>query len=78
MKMKRLSQMVEDGTFEDYKLAFLTAELYEDEAFRYRGETITTREAKLEIQFVETFLDSIKAYNNGRHDNNSRNKNTRF
>jgi hypothetical protein len=75
MKMKRLHQMVLDDTFEDYKLAFLTAQLYKDKAFRYRGETITTQEAKLEIQFVETFLDSIKTYNN---DHNSRNTDTRL
>ena len=63
MKMNRLSMMVQDGTFEDYKIAVMTADLYEDEAFRYRGETIPTTRGKLEVEFVETFMDSIKAYN---------------
>lgn len=73
--MKRLSAMVQDGTFNDYKIAFLTAQLYKDEAFRYRGRTVKTRDAKLEIKFVETFINSIKTLND---DNNSRNKDTRL
>ena len=63
MKMNRLSMMVQDGTFKDYKLAVMTADLYDDKAFRYRGETIPTDTGKLEVEFVETFIDSIKAHN---------------
>ena len=61
--MNRLSMMVQDGTFKDYKIAVMTADLYDDKAFRYRGETIPTTRGKLEVEFVETFMDSIKAYN---------------
>ena len=63
MKMNRLSMMVQDGTFKDYKIAVMTADLYDDKAFRYRGETIPTTRGKLEVEFVETFMDSIKEYN---------------
>ena len=71
MKMKRISAMIQDGTFMEYKTAVLTAELYKDTQFKYRGEVLDTRQARLEITFAETFMDSIKNIND---DNISRSK----
>jgi hypothetical protein len=67
MRMKKLSAMIQDGSFVDYKIAVMTAELHGDKKFRYREEIINTRDAKLEVTFVETFMDSLKDLN----DNNT-------
>ena len=63
MKMKKISAMIQDGTFMEYKTAVATAEMYKDTQFKYRGEVLDTRAAKLEIKFAETFMDSIKNIN---------------
>jgi len=63
MKMKRISAMIQDGTFMEYKTAVATAELYKDTQFKYRGEVLNTRAARLEIKFTETFMSSIKNIN---------------
>ena len=63
MKMKKISAMIQDGTFMEYKTAVATAEMYKDTKFKYRNEVLNTREARLEITFVETFMDSIKNMN---------------
>ena len=73
MKMKRLSAMIQDGSFMDYKAAVTMAEYGKDKEFYYRGGMVNTRDARLEVKFVETFLDSIKDISN---DNSNRDKNT--
>lgn len=64
MKMKKLSAMIQDGTFLEYKTAVETAEMYGDTQFNYRCEVLDTRKARLEVTFAETFMDSIKNINN--------------
>lgn len=64
MKMKRISSMIQDGTFMEYKTAVATAEMYGDTKFKYRCEVLDTRLARLEVTFAETFMDSIKNINN--------------
>ena len=59
MKMKRISAMIQDGTFMEYKTAVATAEMYGDTKFKYRCEVLDTRLARLEVTFAETFMDSI-------------------
>ena len=71
MKMKRISAMIQDGTFLEYKTAVLTAEMHGDSKFKYRCEVLDTRLARLEVTFAETFMDSIINMND---DNISRNK----
>ena len=70
MKMKRISAMIQDGTFLEYKTAVATAEMYGDTQFKYRCKILNTRSARLEVTFAETFMDSIINMNN---DNISRN-----
>jgi len=64
MKMKKISAMIQDGTFMEYKTAVATAEMYGDAQFKYRCEILDTRSARLEVTFAETFMDSIKNINN--------------
>ena len=73
MKMKRLHAMIQDGSFMDYKAAVVMAEHAEDKEFYYRQKMINTEDARAEVNFVETFFDSINDIN---HDNSSRDKNT--
>lgn len=71
-KMKDLYSMIQSGEYYEFKEAYELAEAEEVAEYLFKGEKITTVEAKYKVQFVELFLKSLTndniRNNNGIHE----------
>ena len=67
--MKDLYHMLQTGEYYEFKEAYELAEAEGVAQYLFRGERITTIEAKYKVNFVELFLKSLTDDNI--HNNNS-------
>jgi len=68
-KMKDLYGMLQNGEYHEFKEAYELAEAEGVSKYLFKGNKITTIEAKYKIEFIELFLKSVK--NDNIHNNNS-------
>ena len=67
-KMKDLYHMLQTGEYYEFKEAYELAEAEGVAQYLFKGERITTIEAKYKVNFVELFLKSL-TNDNIRNDN---------